>query len=615
MVLVRRDALGGLIYKLSLVAFPAAAIVGVLGTLLIGFSNLAILGLYLAAPLLLASAVVWRSPVHSPASNNVDFYDIDLQEIDWRLLSITFHFVVCLLVVLVVSTDVRPIAFYGGVALLYTLTFLFAVSARGPVERTLCLYHATVAVMLVIFSVTLNYELFVGRTDLTAHISFTLAIIETGRFPVGVPTYEPFLLWHVLTAGAYDVTGGWLRPSTTMFVLGGLLYGVGVPAMYGFARRLYPNVRVATLSAVMMICFPLYIFYGMYSIPRSTTSILFLILLLSLVIRPTASTRILTLLLVTGIVVYHPVSIPFVLIILTMLFVVERILDARDPIVDKFTLISAVTVTTIYWLFRADFLVSRLVGTIVVVLTYPSPETTPTGVEMQPWVEAANYVPYSFLLFFLLVGFLFWYRNGHASIGAFGPFALVAVALVPLVFPGPTLLLDELAGVNVGRFAHYSFMFVALTAGVGVFELLRRGGIRTFFVVLLLVSCLSFTAVSNDFVASDNPVVERPFYTYYFTEHERASFERIEEIHAHSIATDWPACRYLSELGTSECEAVAVDEGDGMFDEHDSVLIREHESEKRPLRFTRYVYADELDRTELTSRNKVHDSGAITLYV
>lgn len=606
-VAIRELGVAGLLYRGSLVGLPAVAVAGVAGSWWLGQRNLAVLGLYLAVPMVAAPVVVGlaRSPGRASLAS----------DLDWRIPSILFHLSVSALVGLVVVSEVRPIGFYAGVAFVYALVFVFIVTApAGKLGRAICLYHGSVAVLLVIFSVTLNYELFVGRTDLTGHLAFTNAIIETGRTRILSETYEPFLLWHVLVAGTYRLFGGWVSPHTTTFLLGGLTFGAGVPAIYALTRRLYPDDRAALLSTLMLGCFPLYLFYGMYSIPRSVTSILFLVLLVVLTLPPTGRTRAVSLLLVASIVIYHPVSIPFVMVILAALFVVERILGTRTRIADGFVLGATILITAVYWLYRADFLTSRVLSTAHGMFTGPSPSTAPSGVVTDPWLEVANYLPYSFLLFFALVGILFWYRDGRSAAAPYAAVGAVTLGLVPLVLPGPTLLLDSLAGVNVGRFGHYGYMFVAVTAGVGAAELLRRGGLAVVLVLLVLTSGLAFTAVSNDFVASDNPVVERPFYTFYLSENERQAFATIETVHDGQVGSDRPTCRYLSELHGAHCETILAEAGEEMFAPHDGVIVRDGEREKRPLQFSQYVFDEEFPTADLASRNTVYDSGDVSFH-
>ncbi len=597
------------LYAGAIVALPIAATIGIAAPLWLGLTNLSILGLYFAIPMLVSPVIVRR--LWTDRTGRSSFVTF----VDWRVLSILFHVMLSILVLVVAVSDVRPTAFFLGIGVLYTLCFLLVVSADENVTQSIVLYHIAIALLLVIFSVTLKYDFFVGRTDLSTHISLTNVVIETGSAPSQLAEYESFVLWHVLAGATYQVFGGWITPHATMYLLSGLVYGAGVPMMHSFARRVYPNERVGLLSCLLLISFPIYIFYGMYSIPRSITSVLFLGLFLTIVTPPSPRTRLLSLLFLIGIVVYHPVSIPFVLAILVILFVTERLLGRRARIVDSFTLTSAVLATSMYWLYQAEFIITRIAGTIVASFLGAADETgaTNSSVLTQPWIELANYVQYLFVLCFVLLGFLFWLRARQTHDSTFVAVGLLTVLMVPLVFPGPTLLLDSLVGVNIGRFGHYSFMLVAITGAVGLHYLLKLGGFRTFVILLLVISCFSITAVSNEFVATDNPIVERSFYTYYLTDQERQSFETINERHTGEIGADRVTCRYLRAMHSSEC-TIAVVADDDLFAGYDGVIIREGELTRRPLQFTEYVYSDEFPWEDLNDRNRVYDSGSVSFY-
>jgi hypothetical protein len=615
-------------FRLVSVALVVAAVLGVAIPFALGLPNLSILGLYVAVPMIAAPLVARGVRTGSEQSRQPPI------RVDWRLWSTGFHLLAAALVLVLVATDVRPYGFYAGVAVLYGLCFLLiATTPPGRASRTIALYHLIVALALVVYSVTLNYGLFVGHTDLSAHISITTTILETGRTSTLLPGYESFQLWHVYTAFASLVFGSWVATHTAIYLLSGGLFAAGVGLVYGVARRLHPDETYALLACLVTISFPLYIFYGMYSIPRSVTSIFLLALLLALLSRPTPGVRLLTVGLVAAIVVTHPVTIPFVLAILVLVALAERVVTRAEPIVDAYVLAVSFLVGSVYWLYAAEVVVTRLAGTIRAVLFEPTESGVPEGVITSPWVEVANYVPYAFALFFVLLGFLFLLRrekspanpssvepDGVAADGGRVPdprtatIGVVTILLVPLVFPGPVLLLDALAGVNVDRFGHYGFAFVALTGAYGIYELLRRGGIAVVLALFVVLSLFTGAAVSNDFTASDNPLVERPFYTFYLSDEERQSFEAIDDGHQGELGTDRVSCRYMGEFHGSPCSVIDAGAGDEMFAEHDAVLVREGELEKRPLQFTQYVEDDDLSREELEDRDRVYDSGSMSFY-
>lgn len=602
-------------YLLAFISLPLVAVIGVVSPFFFGMGNLGILGLYLAVPMTLAAGVLWR--LGKPRESG----PLESTAVNWRVFSVLFHLTVAALIVSLTTYDVRPLGFHVGLAFLYVLVMLLIwVPEPDAGHTSICLYHTTVTVVLAIFSVTLKYDFFVGNTDLTAHVSMINLVVDTGE-PAATALYGPFQLWHIYVASTYQLLGGYVPTHTVTYVLSGLVFGTGVFAAYGLANRIYPGERVALLTAFFTIANPFYVFYGMYSIPRSITSVLFLTLLLTLVGRSSSGLRIIGVTFVLAIVLYHPVSIPFVFVILLVTFGIEYVVRSRPEaanqpvIVDNVTLLIIGLITLTYWMYSAPLLVETIARSISIALTGSGDETTPVGVVASPLAEGANYVAYSFFVFFLLIGALLWLRDERGKRAAFGVFGLTTLLLVPLSVPGPTLLLDGLAGINVDRFGHYTFMFLSLTAAVGAYQLLRRGGMRLFVAFLLLTSVFAFTAVSNDFVARDNPAVERPFYTYYLTEQERHAYERLEATYVGEIETDRPTCRYMAEMLRTECTVIDVEAEEEMFNGAESILIRHGELEDRPLQFSTYVSAEDIPREELTDRNKVYDSESVSLHV
>lgn len=613
---VRRTRLVDVAYVIVLYGLPALAVIGVVTPLALGMWNFSILGLYLAIPMLLAPVVV-RSYRSKPGGRTCF-----LHRLDWRIPSTLIHVLVGVLAYMTATNPVRPTGFYVGFATIYGLLFLLVASTEPKTaSRAIGLYHCCLTLLVSIYSVTLNYDYFIGRTDLPAHVGMMVSMYETGRMPEAWQAYESFPLWHVYTASSYALSGGLVDPHTTMVVLSGLVFAAGVTMMYALTRQVYPNETVAMFSCVVLIAIPDYIFYGMYAISRSIASVLFIVLLFVLVRRSSTRMKALSVVFVLAIVLYHPVTIPFVLVILSILYVVERGFALETFAVDTPVIVVAGGITSIYWLYGAEFLSSYVIDRLVEAIAglfvdTATAETAPSGVLLAPWREVANYIPQTFLVFFALLGFLFWFERRHVAASMFTAFTAVTVLLIPLMVPGPTLLVDSLADVNVSRFAHYGYMFLALTGGYGLYVLVRRGGFRVFVAVLLLLSCFSFVAVSNDFVASDNPLVERQFYTFYLTEQERESFDRLDEVHQGSLSSDHITCRYYIEVLQSSCSSLAVEDESVLHADHDGILVREGELERRPLQVygLEYVYADELPWDELNERNRIHDSDAVVYY-
>jgi hypothetical protein len=106
--------------------------------------------------------------------------------------------------------------------------------------------------------------------------------------------------------------------------------------------------------------------------------------------------------------------------------------------------------------------------------------------------------------------------------------------------------------------------------------------------VVLLFACMCFLSISNDFVASDNPLVKRPFYTYYLTEEEIVAFNHVANVTKGYLMVDYVTCRYLMYTPyNSKCHLLEIDKENTRFlrnSSDDVILIREQELNKRPLK-------------------------------
>jgi hypothetical protein len=168
-------------------------------------------------------------------------------------------------------------------------------------------------------------------------------------------------------------------------------------------------------------------------------------------------------------------------------------------------------------------------------------------------------------------------------------FLLISLLLVPVTFPGPALLINKLAGnLNLSRFGEYSFIFISIAGAVGITILFGKTKSKHCVFIVVLFFIMAFLTVSNDFTASDNPLIKRQFYTFYLSEEESVSLQRAAEIADGYVMADYISCRYLE--NTQYADKIHVLETDRQGREFlrssskDILIIRTAELAKRPLR-------------------------------
>jgi hypothetical protein len=334
-----------------------------------------------------------------------------------------------------------------------------------------------------------------------------------------------------------------------------------------------------------------------------------------------------------AIVIYHSISILFTAVILLGLYVLQRLFVKKEErFVSIWYVVLAVAMTVIYWVLNANMLIQRLINNAT---ASTDAITIPMALaQNMPWNELFNYLQYVPAVLFILVGVLLLLLGKDLS-SRLKIFGLAALGLVWLSFPGPLMMVGKLVeGFGIDRVAEYSFLFLILIAAVGIAGLYARGGRYGKAALVALFCVWALLAVSNDWVASDNPLVERPFYTYYFTEQEVTGMDRLATHATGVLQSDYVANRYYEgsprEAFTTILE---VDVPNMTFVRHapgDVMLIREGEHDKRELRVaaldsSKFIAKPEggsfvyIDRNKsvwdtLAGYSRIYDSSSIQAY-
>ena len=633
----------------TLVAYlaPIAAVSGTVAVYLAGLTTFAVVSLYATVPIVVASTAALAVDNVSEARHASLRASLSG---DGFKLSVAAYLGVQAMALLAASVGtVRPYAYYALVALaavVVLVQILRAELTRGAVAVVLA--EAAVLLTTVLWSVTLKYAYFFGRTDVFPHHRFVDSLLATNRVTGGFGEYQAFPLWHIFAGFQQQLYGGAVDTLGVFFLTTGVLYAVATVGVYALARRFSFSKEVSLVAALAMCVMPFVILYGMYSIPRSVTAVLFLFGLLALLVEDRRGSFVF-LALVVGIAVYHTVSLPFIFVTLGAYYVAERLLqrsrgreEAPAYVVSTWALLAVPVVQLGYWALADPALVERLVGLVTESATYGLASET-GGLTTQfiesPYRELANYVPFGFVLLFVV--FAVVRSAGATRLSRRGERVLLATLLLAVLsFPGPVLLVSVVSNVtpdNVLRFAQYTYPFVVLAFGVGVVSAVRSasavGGRRVATaLVVVLVFAAAFTAVSNDFVASDNPAVERDdFYTFYLSEPEVSSVATVTDTAESPLTSDYVACRYVNNPVGGDCGIIQANPVSGELHlADDSVfLLRDGELAKRPLsvfptdervesppfsNFRESVPASSPVWSELGERNRVYDSGSVSGY-
>jgi len=624
---------------------PVAAVAGTLLTVLLGLYSLTVISLYATVPVLVASAGYFVADdsldITAPTTRELSQAGLEL--------SVALYFAVYGLAILLVAVnDVRPMAFYALVGVLAVLVLAQILwTALSPFRVALTLAETSGLLLGVLWSVTLKYHYFFARTDVFVHHSVVEGLVNSHRVTAAFGSYQPFPLWHVYMGFQTMLFEGRLGPLKLSFVVTGLLFLAAPPAVYALARRFHFTRRVSLVAALGTCLNPFVILYGMYSIPRSVTSLFVPFCLLLLFVEDRRASALYVCFLV-GIAAYHTVSLPFVFLTVGCYFAAERLLSLpgqgetgeSTPVVAPWAVAAIPVIQFAYWLVAAPDLIARLAG----IAAGGSSGGETGGATATPFIEApyhelVNYLPFGLIVLFVLFGVVQSGKLTTLSRRSKG-LLLSALVITTVSVPGPALLVSLVSGITADmafRIGQYTYPLEMIGFAVGVVAAVKSGpsvGWRrvSTAVVLLLVFSMAFLAVSNDFVASDNPVTERSdFYNFYLDDAETTSFETIATRTETPVTSDYVTCRYLNNPGPGDCAIIQADQERGrLFSAPDSVVVvRTGELRDRPLSIypTSEPVADppysnnrdSLSRQsavwdDLDTHSRVYDSAAVSGY-
>lgn len=537
------------------------------------------------------------------------------------------------------SSDQREVPYYVVMALLATVVLLEILLYKASKAQVIIILLQLMFLTLnILWGVTLKYYYFIGYTDVFSHTNLMDSLIYTGHITSVFDVYQPFPLWHIMCVTLHDLTGLQIGLNKISYIYSGLIFFFIPPAVYILSKKLFKNTNLALLSALIVLFNPMLINYGMYSIPRSAVSFIFIVLFFMLMERANKTKYYIAFFITFAIIVYHTASILYVLAILLLIYLLHLAFQKsreKMPVTYKYLVIS-IAMTLIYWNFFGQQLIQRLLDNIIV--SAPSGSLT-KSIYSTPLNEMFNYLQYIPTLLFVVLGILI-----VVKFNVFGKFtkvlSLVSLILIPITFPGPLMLINKLSGnLNLGRFEEYTLIFIALMSAVGFYCLYvnTKKVAKTMLVILFVVWVL--LSVSNDWVAMDNPLVKRPFYTFYLTEEETNSMRLLYNTHAGLLLTDYVTGRYFESLPnyqnyTSSILKVYNNDNQTTFVTRggkDMLLIRDGELNKRPLQLYTsrdgkfrgsngsitgydYYYKDNEVFSTLPGYSKVFSSKSISAY-
>lgn len=626
------DSRFGLTSKIILYILPILAFAGVVVPLIVGESNLALLGSYIAASMFIAP-IIYKKYYKDidMVSNMYSSNQYVRSDVNWFLLLLIFYSLCFTIsVIILVAFDIRPLIYYLTIILMaiaiISQILLFNISNKKVI---IILAQIMMLALNMVWGVTLKYYYFIERTDPIAHAWYISNLLNNGNVTGLFDLYQQFPLWHIMVAISYIILNLSIPIYKMMYFIHGINFAIIILVIYLISLKMFKNNKLALISSLFVAFNSDLLFFGMSSLPRSVVAFFEVILILLLLDVGDFRKGFLMIILTIILIMYHTVSMPFILSILFIMYILQKFYSAGTEKVLGNYILLAIIATLTYWIYFASNLFEVIIGYIF----DPAVSGTMTkSIVYTPLNELFNYLQYSMLLFFIIIGVLSILTSKRFFV--FNKiFAMAVLLLAGITFPGPALLLNKLASnLNLGRFSEYSSTLITIIGAVGFAGIYYSAGKKLKIIITIFLITMFFLSISNDFNASDNPLVKRTYYTFYLKEEETTAFNHIANVTEGYVMSDYVTRRYLEfSPYKSKSHYLEVDMGNKLLRNNNSdiILIRDQELNKRPLRFListtgefqlhpneqgaeDYYFQDSSLWKDLERYSKIYDSGGVS---
>jgi hypothetical protein len=607
---------------------PLAAVCGLIIPHFLDQPYLSILATYAAIPMIVAPAIYL-------IIQKKDCSLVNLDERIYRCFVISYLIVFSLSALLLFLYDIRPVAYYVCITYLATVILLqiLLFDTTAP-KTTVSLMQIMALILNLVWGVTLKYFFYLSRTDTISHVWYIQNIIDFHSVTDSLGYYTSFPLWHIYVSIAYHLSQMPLPLQKIMFVLGGLIYAFFIPVIYLVARKIFDDTRIGLVSALFISIFPTFVLSAMGSFAGRIIPVIFCLLILLLLGKKDVKYFLLVVVISAVMILYHTSSMPFILSILALILVAQWAYKVRpeERLIRLNFLVFLTLATITYWVYFAQDLFNAIMTRI---LTPALSFVLTKSIIVIPMNELFNYLQYSPVIFFMIIGLLFILKSNQISpLGKI--LAIITIILAIVTFPGPAFLSNKLAqNFNFYRFGGYTFLFIGMAGSIGLIYSFYKSGKALRALIVFFFIGMVFLGVSNDFTASDNPLVKREFYNYYLTETETVSFDSIAGYSGNAsyiMADEITNKYYHNSPYKNDTHLLEVDAGNMTFltnSSADLVLIRQDELKNRPLQFYpsrigtfsekilpafEYYYQNSPVYDSLREMSKIYSSDTVDVY-
>ena len=636
----------------------------------LGRIDLGLRGLYLAIPIMLASVwLIRRRKRLEGTTAEEDTPGMALSSLRFTHLTLLNALIFIASIILLLLFETRPPGYFVLMAAFAGIVFVqvLGMARHSGWQKAIILGSLLLLALNLTWGITLKYPLYIGATDIPAHLLYTDSILQSSHVTAAMTGgYQYVPLYHIFFASGIEVLGLGLRDG--FFILAGLAYVPVVLFSYLVFKAVTRNERLSLIACLLFAVNATFIYYGGYMVTRALAFVFFVMILYLLFRQPrSVSTLAILGLFTVALVLTHQTTLVYVTGILALLVGFWRLLgrpQANPRSQVKFASIYLtvfVVVFMSYWFIAAPVFVRGIVSRIPAIApTQPVAPTPPPDVvdpppdvvdpppdvvdpppevedEVVPHLPALmrQRIPDMIFLFLAWPGIAYLLRRATdkryvslAAIGVTGLVCLVFYVENPLhLFP----LFTRVFLVGRIRLLLTVLMSLAMAFGVVVLtrslrehkaELVKKAALP---LIMGVIVAFSFFSITSGTKGMDVPEFRNPYFgeRRYFTVAELSAFSFVEgqvptQIRVYSC--------YLARRYFRDRRAAIITHPDIGYIEEGCLILRTGELEERWLLFSGRAsgsYSYSLEDVEpadnilehLALEDRVYDNGTTEVYM
>ena len=459
------------------------------------------------------------------------------------------------------TTDHRTYIFVASVLCLISIIILQIL--RKDIFPKILLAEILVLGGIIAYSVTLNYPMYFGGTDLLTLSDMINVFSHSGELLNSEysESYSGFPLYFI-----YYTIAGWLcrfEPIQTLHIIAPMVFVIFTPFVYLISRTLFENERIALLCSLIYTVLPDFVYYSTYVAPRVMAYLAFLLYLYLIILRqkmPAKSKQCIVYLLQTLVVLYiilvHQVSVFQIVLLCLMAIVIGYIWFGKWYCLQELFLSTIIIIG--YWIYTSFGFMSTLITQRIQFSEDYGVSYVASGMGGSDTTISYLFenIGTGILLFFILFGIFFLLSlKGKSPVSKKDVPALVMISLVGLIMlliyiPNPiSLSYFVMDVIRSDRFCLLISPFYAILAVAGILYIsgcFKDKKVKSVIMTLITILCVTGIAVFSIGLTSD--IVNDNQSRRYFPDDEYSSFTYIETYvpYDSALSSDYFVWRYFS---------------------------------------------------------------------